>query len=330
MTTQPVKVTIDNRARLISAVLAATNWPDKEQARKRHRAHAHARNTGRRVETQSKHPAVHTLQMLLDHGTPLEAIFTYVLSLSWPGLEPSARLPWVPDHWAAELRDFLAVNDLEAWWSEENDTWQLAQEQTQKVVHGIDFHNFFKPFVGPVTEELLLMPNISYPSDREIGVRLDGRLFCLVPPRIAWGDNEPWPFDEDNAHIIRGALSQYARLLMVTYLRQQAAEIAPTTTTPLPISDEFRAKYPTWGDQFTALFVAGAVAIFLEETIGQPEAKAYILMENKVNGLKILPGVVNVLKRYLSEYEDGKYTHFVEYLPNFSKTLRVVKRVISL
>lgn len=330
MTAQPVNVTIDNRARLISAVLAATDWPDREQARKRHRAHAHARNTIRRVETKSRHPAVNTLQLLLDGGTPLEAIFGYVLSLSWPGLEVSTRLPWVPEHWPTQLRDFLAVNELEAWWAEEHDTWQLAQEQTQKVVDGIDFHNFFKPFVGPVTEEFFLMPNVSYPSDREIGVRLDGRLFCMVPPRIAWGDNEPWPFDEDNAHIIRGALSQYARLLMVTYLRQQAAEIAPTTTTPLPISDEFRAKYPTWGDQFTALFVAGAVAIFLEHAIGQPESKAYILMENKVNGLKILPGVVNVLKRYLSEYEDGKYTQFVEYLPNFGKTLRVVKRVISL
>jgi hypothetical protein len=330
MTAQPVKIVIDNRARLISAVLTLTNWPDKEQERKRHRAHVHARKTGEHIVAQRKHEAVHTLQTLLDRGTPLEAIYTYALSLSWPELELKASIPWAPVNWAEQLRDFYAKSQLADWWGEEGELWQRAQEQTEKIITGVDFRSYFKPFIGDVSEKLLLMPNISYPSDMEVGVRLGDTLFCLVPPRIAWGDNEPWPFNEDAAHIIRGALSQYARLLMVTYLRQHAAEIAPTTTKSLPISDAFKEKHPTWGDQFTALFVAGSVALFLEEAIGQKEAKAYLLMENKVNGLKILPSVVNVLKRYLTEHAEGRYANLAEYLPNFGKTLRVVKRLISL
>lgn len=330
MTAQPVKIVIDNRARLMSAVLTLTNWPEKEQERKRHRAHVHARKTGEHITAQRKHEAVHALQSLLDQGTPLEAIYTYALNLSWPDLKLTSPMPWAPVNWAEQLGDFYAKSKLADWWGEEAEIWQRAQEQTEKIVAGVDFRSFFKPFIGDVSEKLILMPNISYPSDTEVGVRLDDTLFCLVPPRIAWGDNEPWPFDEDAAHIIRGVLSQYARLLMVTYLRQHAAEIAPTTSKPLPVSDGFKEKHPTWGDQFTALFVAGSVALFLEETIGEREAKAYILMENKVNGLKILPGVVNVLKRYLAEHAEGKYANLAEYLPNFGKTLRVVKRVISL
>jgi hypothetical protein len=193
-----------------------------------------------------------------------------------------------------------------------------------------DFYGFFKNFVGDISEQLTLMPNISYPSDCETGVRLDGQLFCIVPPRIAWGDNEPWPFDEDPAHIFRGALSQYGRLVVVSYLRQKAAEVAPLANTLLPVGDTFRKTHPTWGDQFTELFVSGAVAIFLEQAIGPQEAKAYILMENKVHGVTILPGVVSVLKRYLSEHGEGRYEQLSDYLPNFSKHLRVAKRVISL
>ncbi|MCD4685389.1 MAG: hypothetical protein K8S97_05595 [Anaerolineae bacterium] len=330
MTAQPVKIVIDNRARLLSAVLTLTNWPDKEQNFKRHRAHVHARKTGEHIQDYVKHEAVHALQTLLDQGTPLAAVYTYALNLTWPDMELTAPMPWAPVNWAEQLRDFFDRTQLAAWWDEEAEIWQRAQEQTQKIIAEVDFRSYFEPFIGPVNETLLLMPNVSYPSDMEVGVRLDDTLFCLVPPRIAWGDNEPWPFDEDAAHIIRGALSQYARLLMVTYLRQNAAEIAPTTSKPLPVSAAFKEKHPTWGDQFTALFVAGSVALFLEEVIGQKEAKAYILMEHKVNGLKILPGVVNVLKRYLGEHAQGRYANLAEYLPNFGTTLRVARRMISL
>ncbi len=329
MIAHPVRVTIDDRARLVSAVLAATTWPAIEQDRKRHRAHSHARNTARRVQDHATHPAVCTLQALLDQGTPLEMIYAFALTLSWPDLTPAAYPPAVPTYWTEQLRDFMAQTGLTTWWDEERDTWQLAQEQTQKIVSAIDFYGFFEPFFGAIDEQLILMPNISYPSDGEIGVQSNGALFCMVPPRIAWGDNEPWPFDEDAAHVVRGAVSQYARLLMDGYLRKKAAVIAPNTATPLPVSDDFRRKYPTWGDQLTALFVAGTVAIFLEQTIGQPEAKAYILMEKKVNGLKLLPGVVNILKRYIVEHEHGQYAELADYLPSFGKTLRVVKRAIS-
>jgi hypothetical protein len=330
MTSRTIQVLIDDRIRLMSAVLSITNWPGQEQERKRHRAHAHARNTAKWVSEYADLPAVDTLQTLLDQNTPLEAIYTYALSLSWPDLTLQTALPWAPLHWDEQLSDFYVKTDLETWWADQQDAWQLAYEQTQKTIGETDFYGFFKPFVGDILEQLSLMPNISYPSDGEIGVRLDNQLFCIAPPRIAWGDNEPWPFDEDPAHVFRGVLAQYGRLVMVSYLRQKAAAVAPLANTPLPVGDNFRKTHPTWSDQFTELFVAGAVAVFLEQMIGPQEAKAYILMENRVHGVTILPGVVSVLKRYLSEQSDGRYEQLSDYLPNFAKHLRVAKRVVSL
>jgi len=330
MISRTVEVRIDNRARLMSAVLAATTWPATEHTRHRHRAHVHARNSAKRVQPQSKHPAVVALQTLLDQGTPLEAIYSYALNLSWPEISQKAVPPWSPLHWDEELADFYVKTDLAAWWREEDDIWQQALEHSQKIVVKANVYQFFKPFVGDVSEQLTMMPNASYPSDREIGVRLDNELFCLVPPRIAWGDNEPWPFNEDEAHLYRGIVSEYGRLLMVSYLRQHAATIAPLAEKTLPISDEFRALHPIWSDQFTELFVKGAVALFLEEAVGPQETKAFLLMENRLHGMTILPGVVSVLKRYLSEYKEGRYERFADYLPAFPQALRVAKRVVSL
>ncbi len=330
MSTRAIQVHIDDRARLMSAVLSATNWAEKEQERKRHRAHAHARNTTKWVNDQTDHPAVKTLQTLLDHNTPLEAIYTYALHLSWPTLTFEAHLPWAPLHWNEQLGDFYVKAKLDEWWKEDDDVWQLAEEQLKKVIVQADPYEFFKPFLGEVSEQLTLMPNVSYPSDCEVGVRLEGELFCLVPPRIAWGDNEPWPFDEDPAHIFRGMLSVYGRLLMVSYLRQKAAEVAPLASKPLPVEKSFKTTHPTWSDQFTELFVTGAVAIFLEEAISPQEAKAYVLMENRVHGVTILPSVVSVLKRYLSEQSEGNFEQLSDFLPTFGQHLRVAKRVISL
>lgn len=330
MSSRTIQVRIDDRARLMSAVLSVTNWPETEQARRRYRAHVHARHTAKRVMAQADHPAVHTLQTLLDQGTPLEAIYTYALSLSWPDLALTVPLPWAPLHWDEQLAEFYQMINLGGWLSEEDDVWQRAREQAEKIITQADLYTFFKPFVGDVVEQLTFMPNISYPTDSEIGVRLDGELFCIAPPRIAWGDNEPWPFDDDAGHIFRGIVTEYGRLLMVSYLRQNATELAPVTEKPLPVGDKFREVHPTWFDQFTELFVTGAVVLFLEQAIGPQEANAYILMENRIHGVTILPGVVSIFKRYISEYNEGRYERFTDYLPNFSKHLRVASRLASI
>jgi hypothetical protein len=330
MSDKTIQVVIDNRARLMSAVLAATDWPDKAQEQKMHRPHAHARNTTKHVAEYSHHPAVADAQSLLDKNAPLEALFTYALKLTWPDLEDIQRPPWVPDDWNDHLRDFYEATQLADWWQEEHDEWQKAQQGAETLLKDVDFYAFLRPFVGEVVEELVFMPNISYPSERSVGLRVGGQLICIAPPRIAWGDNPPWPFDEDAAHVYQHALSVYARLLMLTYLRQHAQEVAPVAQKPLSVGQAFKDAHPTWGDQFTELFAASAVALFLETHVSKKEAEAYVLMQNKAKGLKVLPGAVHVLRRYLQEQADGRYQTFIHYLPSFPSHLRVAKSISSL
>lgn len=327
-----VFVGIDDRIRFMSAVLAATHYPAKVQKRHPHGTHSHARSTSKHLSAFSTHPAVLTLQNLLDQGAPLEAMFTFGLCLSFPSLELEIeRLPaWVPPRWIMDLRHFRDVTNIQRLWREEDKLWQASLEEAQKVFAGVRFKEFLKPFVGEISDQLVFMPNIAYPSDHEIGIRLGTKLICLGPPRLAWGDNPPWPFDEDAAHIYRAALTQYGRMLLIQYLRTNADRLAEATKTPLPVSDQFSAMHPTWEDQFAALFVAGAVAIFLEDHMSAAEAKAYVLMERKAQGMTILPGTVSVLRRYLNERAAGRYNNLLDFLTIFPKHLRVAQKIATL
>ncbi len=330
MSPQPIHVVIDDRARLMSAVLAGSTWPEMEQSRHRYRTHVHARNTTRLIREHAGHPAVQSLQRLLDKGAPLNALYHYALTLTWPDLTPQMPHAWAPPGWPGELVDFRRVTGIAEWWDQESEVWQIAEEQTAKVLRDIDLGTFFAPFFGQISDEMHVIPNISYPGDTEVGVRLHGKLICIVAPRVAWGESDPWPFDEDPAHIFRSLIAEYGRMIMGNHLRANAVQIAPLVHTALPVDDSFRAAHTTWSDQLIGLFTAGAVALFLEQSLGFREADAYILMENRLHGLTILPAVVSVLKEYLAGYDTGTYRELADYLPYFTEHLRAAIRTSSL
>jgi hypothetical protein len=286
--------------------------------------------TRKYLEPFKSHEAVQGLQSLLNLGAPLEAIYSFALQLSWPGLDIE-RLPvWVPPRWNIMLRDFYERANLGQWWKDEDAPWRASVVESQKMFQSVPFKPFLQPFLGSITENLVFMPTISFPTDREVGVRLDGELVCIAPPRLAWGDSPPWPFDEDPAHIYRAALSQYGRMLVMNFLRANAETLAPVAEMPLPVSDQFRAQYPSWQEQFTNLFVAAAVAIFLEQHVSKAEAKAYVLVERKTKGMHVLPAMISVLHRYLSERENGRYASLLDFMPIFPKQLRIANRIVTL
>lgn len=325
-----VFVKLDDRVRLMSALLAATHYPDREQAGKPHGTHAHARATRKYISAFASHPAVLALQGLFGQGAPLEALFSLALVLRLPDGKAEKPPRWLPPHWDEQILDFYAVSDLAAWWQSEAAPWEQALAETQRALAGVQFKLFLRPFLGDIPERLVFIPNIAYPTDAELGLRLGSDLICIAPPRVAWGDNPPWPFDEDPAHLYRAALVAYGRLLMQGYLHTHAERLGNLSANPLPVTEKFQALYPTWTEQFANLFVAGAVAIYLEEYVSRAEANAYVLMERKMRGLEILPGVINVLRHYLHELETGRYRTLLDLLPNFSRRLRIANKIVSM
>jgi hypothetical protein len=331
MTNQPdVTVRLDDRIRLMSAVLAATDWPDKSQERKPHGTHAHSRATRKFLESVKTHEAVQNLQSVLNQGAPLEAIFSFAMQLSWPDMTIAEMPRWAPPKWNEQLRDFYEKSRLTDWWRNEDNAWQSSLNESKKMFKDVVLKPFLKPFFGEITESLLFIPNISYPTDQEVGLHLPGQLVAISAPRLAWGDSPPWPFDEDPAHVYRAAISEYGRLILQPFLRANAEKVAPIAEVPLPVNDQFKARYPTWEEQFITLYVAAVTALYLESHINKAEANSFVLMARKTQGMLILPGMISVIRRYQSEAESGRYPSLIDFLPIFPKQLRVANRIVTL
>ncbi len=326
-----VTVKLDDRVRLMSAVLAATTHPDKAQQLKRHGTHFHARATRKYVEKFASHPAVQATQAMLDQGAPLEALFTLALLFSWPELQLDTVPRWVPAGYSAQLRDFYLVSKLETFWQTEKAGWEKAIKESKNMFKAVEFKKFLQPFLGTIEETFTFMPNVSYPADQELGMRFGKEIVCLVPPPMAWGDSPPWPYDEATQITMsyRAALTIYARILLLTYLRSNAQQLAEISKNDLPLSDHFKAQHPTWEDQFSMLFCMAVVAMYLEAHVNEGEYKAYVLIEKKARGQALLPGTVSVMRRYLQEV-GGKYNNLIEFLPFFPKQLRVAQKIVTL
>jgi hypothetical protein len=331
MTAAPeVLVRIDDRVRLMSAVLAVTQATNAAHARRPHSAHAHARATRKHLAPHQSHAAVFALQGLIEQHAPLESVFGYALRLRTPDFIMENAPRWAPPRWDSLLADFYHQAELAQWWSHEQHAWEKSVAEANRMLHRSELYSFLEPYVGTAPYAFVFLPNISYPADQDVGIRVGSELTCIAPPRAAWGDSPPWPFDEDPGHIYRAAIGQYTRLLMRDYLAQHEDKVREAALIELPVSEEIRMQHPTWQEQFLALLASGVVAIYLEDRVSPAEAKAYILMESKVYGMAMLPGVVSVLRRYMDDRRAGKYPDFAHFLPVFPKQLRVAKRIYSL
>ncbi len=330
MDKRQVTVRVDNRVRLLSAVLAATNYPDKSQERKKHGTHLHARGTRKVVAEFGHHPAVQAMQILLDQNLPLASMYSYVLRLTWPGLATDDMPRWVPPHWNEQLKHFYEVAELSEWWATENDHWKLTLRHLTEAFDKVDLYAFLEPFVGPIVESLVFIPNIGYPSDQNIGLRVGGELVAIMPPPMAWGDSPPWPYKDDEALAYRTALSEYGGILMDAYMRQHEDIIKVLAEKPLPVNEKYVVLHPTWQDQFLGLFKAALIHLFLEDAVSSLEAKSFMQYMQKVENVAVLPGIVSIFRRYLDEYKAGHYTDFADFLPSFPKQLRVAKTIAAL
>ena len=330
MDKQQVLIRIDDRVRLISAVLAATNYPDKSQDRKKHGTHLHARATRKLVAEFNHHPAVSAMQVLLDQNIPLASMYSYAMRLTWPGLAAEETPRWVPPRWNEQLKHFYDVTKLGKFWTDEDLHWQAPIRHLREAFNKVDLYAYLEPFLGQVVETLVFMPNICYPSDQNIGFRVGGELIAIMPPPMAWGDSPPWPYKDDEALSYRTALTVYIDVLLNSYLQQHADIMATLEEKPLPVSEKYAATYPTWKEQFNGLFKAALIYLFLEDSVSSLEAKSFMQYMQKVENATILPGVASILRRFLDEYKAGRYKSFAEYLPNFQKHLRVVKTIAAL
>lgn len=322
MTAGDVQVRIDDRARLLGALLAATRYPEMAQARRKHGVHAHARATRKRVAPLTAHPAALAVDVLLAQEMPVEALFALMFALDPITLRPAMMFADLPPALGEGLADFALQAGLADWWREEAESWSQSAAEAERALTGAALGPFLDGIFGPTTARLTFMPNIGLPADEEIALAAEGELIAIVPPRLAWGDSPPWPFDEDPAHVLRAAIVAYSRLRLADALRARPELFAQAAASDLSVSDKFRALYPAGPEQFAQVFSGALVAIYLEEHVSPQEASAYLLMEKRLRGLEVLPAAVSVLRDYRGGRKAGSAAALKGLLLTFADRLR--------
>jgi hypothetical protein len=256
-----VEIVIDDRLRLITAVLAAGNWPDIEQAQLTHAVHPHAKQTRQYVANAAAHPAVIWTNQVIEHGESLDDVFTAVSQNIQQEI----------------FDDFQKVTKIEPFWQEHTADWDEAQNDLTNIFQDSQLPTFLNQISDePITKTIRIMPNLIYPVLFPVLVSGSDALTLILPLPKAVGESPPWPYGEDPGWVHANACRRLVQFALANTLE-------------------------TLPDDQQALLTHAAVTLYLETAVDEGEAMAYMVRSKKQHNLPTLPLVVEALRDYLEE-----------------------------
>ena len=267
-------VVIDERARLVTAVLAASQWPDIEQAQAPHAVHAHSKQVRQFVAPFKEHPAVAGANAGLARGVDVADFFTAALGCAWPDFAPVEPLPasLADGAWARSLADFAQMTAVAEFWASHADPWQEARAGLETIFAQSQIMPFLERLLDrPLPRPVNVMPTITYPMLQPLLAETADALTFILPPAKAWGESPPWPHGADPAWAITQTCWRLAGHIL---------------------ADELAAMTAIEGDMMRH----AAVILCLENDFDEAEAMAYLVRSKKEHHLPRLPLVVEQLR----------------------------------
>lgn len=259
MSDSRVEIVIDDRLRLVTAVLAAGDWPGREQAQLTHAVHPHAKQTRQFVADFAHHPAVVWTNQVIESGESLDDVFTAVSQ----SVQQEA------------FDEFLSETGLETFWQEHAADWQAAQNDLTAIFQTSHLPAFLNQIADePISQTIRIMPNLVYPSLTAVLVSGFDALTLLQPPPKAVGESPPWPYGEDPGWVQASVCRRLAHFALADTLE-------------------------TLSPHEQALLLYAATTLYLETAVDPEEAIAYLVRTKKQYNLPKLPVVVAALRDYL-------------------------------
>ncbi len=286
-----VSIAIDNRVRLVAAVLAASRWPDHEQMITPHAVHTHAKMTRQYVSDFANHAATEAVNTMLENDQlALVDLFGAALRCSWPMLEASEPLPaaYTNGEFLEQLADFYTDSAVAAFfWSDHNAVWQEAAQDLEQIFQNSRLPDFLSKLIGiDLTQNIIVVPNLVYPALQPIVANTAETLYLILPPPRAWGESPPWPYHEDAGWVMAQSCYALTETLLAGVLQSM-------------------------DDNQRALLRHAAVTLCLEETANEQEAMSYLVRSKKQYNLPDLPTIVEKMRTYLENPGAGSLADLV-------------------
>jgi hypothetical protein len=289
-----IQVSIDDRIRLVTAVLAASEWPEEEQKQLTHAVHPHAKRTRHHLQSMQSHTAVYTLNQALSNGVSLDDLFSAAIRTQWPDFTTSEPMPKLLqiENWTVALGSFVEDTDLvSTFWPEHQAIWDKAAAELQDILKDSPLHSFLESITShPISHKIIVMPTLVYPALKPVLATTATQLMLVLPPPKAVGESPPWPYSEDPGWVIARISERLLIYLMADILGKRDA-------------------------RQQALFVRAAMTLCLEQCIDEFEARAFLVRSKKEFNLPELPDAVDNLRDYLaSPNEKKEITSFINQL----------------
>lgn len=292
ITVSKLWVGLDERGRLVGAVLAASQWPQLEQAQQPHATHAFAKQARQWGQPFAQHPAVRHINAQLAasvggrNRTLTNADERGFLAQNQAKSGKSASqnsfsegvletiFAWgladgVLDGFAAET----AVSEL---WLSQEVGWKTAVVELQNLLNLPALAQFLTQLIRqPAPPSVHISPNLLFPALSPLLAQAADGLHLLLPPPKAVGTSPPWPYREDPGWV----LTQLAQALLPHLLAETLAPLPPASQT---------------------LLIHAATTACLTATLDPFEGRAYLLRSKKLHNLPQLPQAVAQVERYLA------------------------------
>ena len=206
MSEQYLEVTIDERIRTATALLAASDWPAMEQTITPHAVHPHSKQTMHYLRAYKSDAAVTGLNAVLSAGGTLDDLFETAVSTN-----PHTT--------------FATTANLPTFWASHTDAWDEAITDLKAIFDSKPIVATVSTLTGvEVSKPVQLVPTIVYPMLAPVVVENKERIFIILPPAKAWGESPPWPFADDPGW----AMAQVAFYLSQHLLRDELAQMDET------------------------------------------------------------------------------------------------------
>ncbi|MBI3361307.1 MAG: hypothetical protein HY023_09375 [Chloroflexi bacterium] len=269
---QNVFVRLDDRARTLGAILALTDWPDREQREKAYQPHRVAVKVREALHLSAAHPSVSAFQRMLTDGKNVQQLYQAAL-LPDPEIE-SHLIHFATD---ARLADF---------WAETDADWTEAETDARAVFQRSDLLAFLIRLFGALARQPAFIPNLLYPGRQTLTVGPFGNeVVALVPPPQAWGASQPWRYAERPDEALATACVAYCQFIF--------DEIVLAHPEPLSsVAALHRAR---------ELFSLAATGLFLHDADGAAASGSFLLLERKTRKLDALPAAIRVLEQRLGD-----------------------------
>ena len=321
-----VIVNDDSRIKIITYLLALTDYPKNEQKKRPHRIHKLLNDSIYTLKMFKEHEAV---KFIADNINQIPAYFlyAYALSLTYPDFEASSFPYYLYDYcpelvssnFNRLLKSFYQETTIKDLWKQQEDEWRLICEDASKCFEGIYYKDILEKFFGEVKYDLLFYPNVLVPQLMSSGASSLTQLACIARmPGPVDEDMEVMKFSDDVNWVNIVSFHEFCHPLLDDVFRNNREEVQKSKNIAknITVFSEYQKHYPEWEDLFAELLIYGMTIVFLRHMISDSAADEFSLFSEQKTGIKLFAKTAAILEEYLIENENGNYITINQY---FSK-----------